>query len=138
MADVIFVALTVAVFAVLALVVKGVERLERRERHRPGCFRPADRVPGGRSGEAGEVLETSAVSAGWLQAGLLVLALAISCRPLGDYMADLLTSPKHWRAERWLFRLMGVDADADQTWPTYVRFMLAFSAVGVVLLYAQP
>ena len=29
MADVIFVALTVAVFAVLALVVKGVERLER-------------------------------------------------------------------------------------------------------------
>ena len=29
MADVIFVALTIAVFAVLALVVKGVERLER-------------------------------------------------------------------------------------------------------------
>lgn len=29
MADVIFVALTIAVFAVLALVVKGVERLDR-------------------------------------------------------------------------------------------------------------
>ena len=29
MADVVFVALTIAVFAVLALIVKGVERLER-------------------------------------------------------------------------------------------------------------
>jgi K+-transporting ATPase ATPase A chain len=77
----------------------------------------------------------SVVSAGWLQAGLLVLALAVSYRPLGDYMAHILTSPKHWRVEKGLYRLMGVDGDADQTWPTYVRSMLAISAVGVLLLY---
>jgi len=77
----------------------------------------------------------SVVAAGWLQAGLLVLALAVSYRPLGDYIAHILTSPKHWRIERFLYRLMGVDGNADQTWPVYVRSMLAISAVGVLLLY---
>jgi potassium-transporting ATPase potassium-binding subunit len=77
----------------------------------------------------------SVVAAGWLQAGLLVLALAVSYRPLGDYMAHILTSPKHWRVEKGLYRVIGVDGDADQTWPTYVRSMLAMSVVGVLLLY---
>src|SRR6185437_7279000 len=77
----------------------------------------------------------SVATAGWLQAGLLVLALAVSYRPLGDYIAHILTSPKHWRIERFLYRLMGVDGNADQTWPVYVRSMLAISAVGVLLLY---
>jgi K+-transporting ATPase ATPase A chain len=77
----------------------------------------------------------SVVTAGWLQAGLLVLALAVSYRPVGDYIAHILTSPKHWRVERGLYRLMGVDGEADQTWPTYVRSMLAISVVGVLLLY---
>jgi K+-transporting ATPase ATPase A chain len=40
----------------------------------------------------------SAAAAGWLQAGLLVLALAVSYRPLGDYMAYIFTTDKHWRA----------------------------------------
>ena len=78
----------------------------------------------------------SDATAGWLQAGLLVLALAASYRPLGDYMAHILTSSKHWRAERGFYKLVGVDGDADQTWGTYVRSMLAISAVGVLLLYA--
>ena len=30
---------------------------------------------------------------------------------------------------------MGVDADSEQRWPTYLRSVLAFSAVGVLLLY---
>jgi potassium-transporting ATPase potassium-binding subunit len=77
----------------------------------------------------------SVVAAGWLQAGLLVLALAVSYRPLGDYMAHILSSPKHWRVEKFLYRLMGVDGEADQTWPTYIRSVLSISAVGVLLLY---
>jgi potassium-transporting ATPase potassium-binding subunit len=77
----------------------------------------------------------SVATAGWLQAGLLVLALAASYRPLGDYMAHILSSPKHWRVEKGLYRLMGVDGDADQTWSGYVRSMLAISVVGVLLLY---
>jgi K+-transporting ATPase ATPase A chain len=77
----------------------------------------------------------SVATAGWLQAGLLVLALAVSYRPLGDYMAHILTSPKHWRVEKFTYRLIGVDADADQTWPVYLRSVLAISALGVLLLY---
>jgi K+-transporting ATPase ATPase A chain len=78
----------------------------------------------------------SLVEAGWLQAGLLVLALGLSYRPLGDFMAHILTSPKHWRVEKVVYKAMGVDGDADQTWGTYVRSMLAISVVGVLLLYA--
>jgi K+-transporting ATPase ATPase A chain len=78
----------------------------------------------------------SVATAGWLQAGLLVFALAVTYRPLGDYIAHILTSAKHWRVERGLYRLMGVDADADQTWPVYIRSVLAISVVGVLLLYA--
>ncbi|HTF49161.1 MAG TPA: potassium-transporting ATPase subunit KdpA, partial [Pseudonocardia sp.] len=61
----------------------------------------------------------SVAAAGWLQAGLLVLALVVSYRPLGDYMAYTFTSEKHWRGERVLYRLMGVDPDADQQWQVY-------------------
>jgi potassium-transporting ATPase potassium-binding subunit len=78
----------------------------------------------------------SATSAGWLQFGLLVAALAVVHRPLGDYMARVFTTPRHWRVERLVYRTVGVDADTEQRWPTYLRSVLAFSLVGVLLLYA--
>ncbi|HTK65161.1 MAG TPA: potassium-transporting ATPase subunit KdpA, partial [Pseudonocardia sp.] len=78
----------------------------------------------------------SVASAGWLQAFALVAALAASYRPLGDYMAQVFTSPKHRRGERTVYRLMGVDPDADQRWPVYARSVLAFSVVSVLFLYA--
>ena len=37
--------------------------------------------------------------------------------------------------ERALYRLGGVDPEADQRWPVYARSVLAFSLVGVLLLY---
>ncbi|MFL6117787.1 MAG: potassium-transporting ATPase subunit KdpA [Catenulispora sp.] len=73
--------------------------------------------------------------AGVLQVAALVLLLAVSYRPLGDYMAHILTTKKHLRAERVLYKTMGVDAEADQTWGVYLRSVLAISAVGVLLLY---
>ncbi|MDT7614700.1 MAG: potassium-transporting ATPase potassium-binding subunit [Pseudonocardiales bacterium] len=78
----------------------------------------------------------STAAAGWLQAGLLVLALALSYRPLGNYMAATFTSEKHLRVERVLYRLIGVDPEADQRWSVYARGVLAFSAVSVLFLYA--
>ncbi|WP_329311126.1 potassium-transporting ATPase subunit KdpA [Streptomyces sp. NBC_01262] len=73
--------------------------------------------------------------AGWLQVLALIAALALSFRPLGDYIAHILTAPKHLRAETIVYKLGGVDGDADQKWSAYLRSVLAFSAVSVLFLY---
>ncbi|MEV7238426.1 potassium-transporting ATPase subunit KdpA [Streptomyces sp. NPDC051020] len=72
---------------------------------------------------------------GWLQAIALVVALALSFCPLGDYMARVLTTDRHGRAERLIYRVGGVNGDADQGWPVYLRSVLAFAAVSVLFLY---
>ncbi|MEY9941454.1 potassium-transporting ATPase subunit KdpA [Streptacidiphilus sp. MAP5-3] len=73
--------------------------------------------------------------AGFLQAIALVAALALSHRPLGDYMAGVLTGSRHLRIERVVYRAIGVNPDGDQTWYVYLRSVLAFSAVSVLFLY---
>ena len=78
----------------------------------------------------------SDTTAGLLQAGLLVVLLAAVHVPLGNYLAAVYTGIRHSRLERRLYWLMGVDPDADQRWSTYLRSLLAFSLVGVLLLYA--
>jgi potassium-transporting ATPase potassium-binding subunit len=73
--------------------------------------------------------------AGVLQIVLLVLALVVCYKPLGDYIAGIFTSDKHLRVERGFYRLVGIDPEADQKWGTYARAMLAFSAVCVLFVY---
>jgi len=73
--------------------------------------------------------------AGLLEFALLVAALAASWKVLGDYMARVFTSTRHSRVERGVYRAMGVDPHADQRWATYLRSLLAFSVLGVLLLY---
>src|SRR3984893_13845915 len=73
--------------------------------------------------------------AGWLQVALLVAALAVCYVPLGNYMARIFTTDKHWRVERGVYRVIGIDSEADQKWSAYLRSMLAFSAVSVLFLY---
>ena len=73
--------------------------------------------------------------AGVLQLVLLVAALAVCYKPLGDYIARVFTSPKHLRVEAGFYRVMGIDAEADQRWGAYARSMLAFSGVCVLFLY---
>ncbi|MEU0929360.1 potassium-transporting ATPase subunit KdpA [Streptomyces malaysiensis] len=77
----------------------------------------------------------SGTLAGWLQILALVAALALSYRPLGDAIAHVLTTPRHLRVERLVYRLVGVNGDADQRWSAYLRGVLAFSAVSVLFLY---
>ncbi|WP_392674583.1 potassium-transporting ATPase subunit KdpA [Streptomyces sp. LN785] len=74
--------------------------------------------------------------AGWLQVIALMAALALSFRPLGDHLARVLTTGHHWRAERLVYRAGGVHGDADQSWPVYLRSVLAFSVVSMLFLYA--
>src|ERR1700728_4488197 len=73
--------------------------------------------------------------AGILQIVLLVAALAVCYKPLGDYMARVFMSPKHLRVEKGFYRVIGIDPEADQRWGTYARSMLAFSGVCVLFLY---
>jgi K+-transporting ATPase ATPase A chain len=77
----------------------------------------------------------SSAAAGWLQLALLVAALAACYIPVGNYMAHIFTTDKHWRAERGIYKLIGIDPAADQKWSSYLRSMLAFSVVSVLFLY---
>jgi potassium-transporting ATPase potassium-binding subunit len=78
----------------------------------------------------------SSTAAGVVFLALLVIVLAAVHVPLGNYMHRVYTSEKHLAAERFVYRLIGADPDSEQTWKTYARSVLAFSAVGVVFLFA--
>ncbi|WP_369173432.1 potassium-transporting ATPase subunit KdpA [Streptomyces sp. R28] len=75
------------------------------------------------------------VLAGVLQLLALVGALALAYVPLGNYMAKVYSSDKHWRVEKWTYKAIGGNPDAEMTWPAYLRGVLAFSAVSVLFLY---
>ena len=83
---------------------------------------------------SGEVL-VSTTAAGILFLALLIIALAAVHVPLGDYMYRVYTSDKHSRVERVIYRLIGADPEAEQTWGAYARSVLAFSAISVLFLF---
>ncbi|GGU23430.1 potassium-transporting ATPase subunit KdpA [Streptomyces coeruleorubidus] len=75
------------------------------------------------------------VLAGVLQLLALIAALALAYIPLGNYMATVYSSDKHWRVEKWVYKGIGANPDTEMTWSAYLRGVLAFSAVGVLFLY---
>ncbi|MFF6772853.1 potassium-transporting ATPase subunit KdpA [Streptomyces sp. NPDC012637] len=77
----------------------------------------------------------SPVLAGILQLLALVVALGLSYRPLGDYMAKVYSSEKHYRPEKWIYKAIGANPNVEMRWPAYLRGVLAFSAVSVLFLY---
>ncbi|MGW8359115.1 potassium-transporting ATPase subunit KdpA [Streptomyces wedmorensis] len=77
----------------------------------------------------------SPVLAGVLQLLALVVALGLSYRPLGDYMAKVYSSEKHFKPEKWIYKAIGANPSVEMRWPAYLRGVLAFSAVSVLFLY---
>ncbi|MFE9601321.1 potassium-transporting ATPase subunit KdpA [Streptomyces hokutonensis] len=75
------------------------------------------------------------VLAGFLQLLALIGALALAYVPLGNYMAKVYSSDKHWRVEKWIYKGIGANPDTEMRWLAYLRGVLAFSAVGVLFLY---
>ncbi|WP_326702222.1 potassium-transporting ATPase subunit KdpA [Streptomyces cyaneofuscatus] len=73
--------------------------------------------------------------AGLLQLIALIAALALAYRPLGDYMAKVYSSEKHYTPEKWIYKVIGANPAAEMRWPAYLRGVLAFSAVSVLFLY---
>src|SRR5215468_949876 len=78
----------------------------------------------------------SSGAAGAIFLASLLIALAVVHVPLGDYMYRVVESKRHLRVERLAYRLVGVDADAEQSWAVYARSVLAFSVVSILFLYA--
>ncbi|MFC9916126.1 potassium-transporting ATPase subunit KdpA [Streptomyces sp. NPDC059862] len=75
------------------------------------------------------------VLAGVLQLLALIGALAIIHVPLGNYMAKVYSSDRHWRVEKWIYKGIGANPDTEMRWTAYLRGVLAFSAAGVLFLY---
>ncbi|MGW2934974.1 potassium-transporting ATPase subunit KdpA [Streptomyces sp. NPDC001156] len=75
------------------------------------------------------------VLAGVLQLLALIAALALCYVPLGNYMAKVYSSDKHWRVEKWIYKGIGANPNTEMRWPAYLRGVLAFSAVSILFLY---
>ncbi|OHX04463.1 potassium-transporting ATPase subunit KdpA [Micromonospora sp. WMMB235] len=78
----------------------------------------------------------SMTTAGVLFVLSLVVALVAVHRPFGDYMHRVVAGTRSSRVERGIYRLVGVNPAAEQTWGVYARSVLAFSAVSLLFLYA--
>ncbi|WBC13724.1 potassium-transporting ATPase subunit KdpA [Micromonospora sp. WMMA1998] len=78
----------------------------------------------------------SMTTAGVLFVLSLVVALVAVYRPFGDYMYRVVSGTRSARVERGIYRLVGVNPAAEQTWGVYARSVLAFSAVSILFLYA--
>ena len=78
----------------------------------------------------------SMTTAGVLFVLSLVAALVAVHRPFGDHMYRVVAGTRSSLLERGIYRLVGVNPAAEQTWGVYARSVLAFSAVSLLFLYA--
>nr|WP_313812938.1 potassium-transporting ATPase subunit KdpA [Glutamicibacter sp.] len=72
-------------------------------------------------------------------ANLLLVAavIAVAYRPLGDYMAWVYTTERHWRVEGWIYKLIGAQPERQHSWRGYLGAIFSFSLIGFVLLFAM-
>jgi K+-transporting ATPase ATPase A chain len=79
---------------------------------------------------------------GILQILLFFTLVTLLVKPLGSFMARIFNgertflSPALGPVERLLYRLAGIDPQAEQHWTTYTVAMLMFNLAGMLLLYA--
>src|SRR4051794_3297422 len=79
----------------------------------------------------------------WFQLLFLIAILAASTPVLGSYLAKVYGGGKapgdrlFLPLERTIYRVCRVDPEREQRWSVYAYSLLAFSAVSVVILYAQ-
>ncbi len=79
--------------------------------------------------------------AGWTTIVLFVAILTALALPLGSYMAKVyggqrvFLSPIFAGPERFLYRVLRVDAERGQDWKAYAKSLIVFSLAGWLLLY---
>ncbi|MEJ1961087.1 MAG: potassium-transporting ATPase subunit KdpA [Gammaproteobacteria bacterium] len=74
---------------------------------------------------------------------VVLLAILVACvKPLGLYMANVMEGRPIWivrmgaRSERLLYRICGVNSEAEMGWKQYAVALLVFNTLGVVVIYA--
>jgi K+-transporting ATPase ATPase A chain len=78
---------------------------------------------------------------GWLQIAAVLLAVLVTARPLGLYMAKVfqgertLLSPVLAPVERAVCSAAGCKPEREQTWLSYTLAMLVFNGIGFLFLY---
>jgi len=78
---------------------------------------------------------------GVVQIAIFAIVLTALVKPLGSYMAKVyqgertLLSPVLGPLERAIYRLCGIDANAESSWKRYAAAMLLFNFVGFVVVY---
>jgi K+-transporting ATPase ATPase A chain len=67
----------------------------------------------------------------------LFVALALCWRYLGAYMVAIYEGRVHWLKgpEELIYRALGVDPDAEQSWQRYTTSLIVFSGVAIVVTY---
>jgi K+-transporting ATPase ATPase A chain len=67
----------------------------------------------------------------------LVVILALAWRYLGAYMANVYEGRVHYLAfiERPIYRTLGVDPEAEQSWQRYAAALIVFSGVAILFTY---
>lgn len=79
---------------------------------------------------------------GWFQFAFFSIVLLLTVRPVGSYLARVLERERTWLdpllrpIERLIYKLCGVNADAEMNWREYAYAMLGFSAATLLLTYA--
>jgi potassium-transporting ATPase potassium-binding subunit len=78
---------------------------------------------------------------GWFQIGVFLFVILLITKPLGIFMARVFETEKTFLdpvfrpVERLLYRVTGVDENAEMRWTEYAGSMLLFSFVTMALLY---
>ncbi|WP_314324069.1 potassium-transporting ATPase subunit KdpA [Paenarthrobacter ilicis] len=67
---------------------------------------------------------------------VLLVVLVLVHKPLGVYMDKVFSGSRSSKPERLFYRLAGVDSGTEQSWSVYLRSVLAFSAVSILVIFA--
>ena len=65
----------------------------------------------------------------------LVVLLALTHVPLGNWIYRVFTDDKDWRVERGLYRVIGVDPRTEQRWTGYAVSVVSFAVVSVAAVF---
>ena len=73
---------------------------------------------------------------------IFLLIVVLCVKPLGSYMADVMEGRAIWAVrlgapvERLIYRICGIDAQAEMGWKKYAIALMVFNALGALAVYA--